>query len=190
MNIVPNVVQTTPNGERGMDIFSRLLDDRIVMVDGEVNDQMAAIVVAQILYLNGINDSKDISLYINSPGGSVSAGMAIIDAMNHVNCDCVTIANGLAASMGSLILSQGAKDKRYCMPHAEVMVHQPLGGMQGQATDMSIAAKHIERTRSTINKMLADACGKTPEDIASATERDNWLNADEALAFGIVDAIL
>lgn len=190
MNIVPNVIQSTPGGERGMDIYSRLLDSRIIMLDGEVTDQSASIVVAQLLYLDSVDSTKDISLYVNSPGGSVSAGMGIIDTMNLVGPDVSTIATGMAASMGAMILLSGAKGKRYALPHAEVMIHQPLGGSQGQASDMILAAKHIERTRATINQMIADATGKPIDEIAIATERDNFMTADEALAFGLIDKIL
>lgn len=190
MNIVPQVIQTTPNGERGMDIYSKLLDSRIIMLDGEVNDQSASIIIAQLLYLDSLDGTKDISLYVNSPGGSISAGMGIIDTMNHIGPDVATIATGLAASMGAMVLLSGAKGKRLALPHAEIMIHQPLGGTQGQASDMVIAAQHIERTRETINQMIADATEQPINVVKDATERDNFMTAQEALNFGLIDKIL
>lgn len=188
--VIPQTTKTTPQGEYHMDIYSRLLDERIVMLDGEVTDQTASLITAQLLYLEAQDPDKDISLYINSPGGSVSAGMGIIDTMNLVKPDVVTIGCGMSASMGALILACGQKGKRYVLPHGEVMIHQPLGGAKGQATDILISAEHIKRTRQTINEMLAEATGKDIKDIARDTERDNYLSAQEALDYGLVDAII
>lgn len=188
--VIPQTTKTTPQGEYHMDIYSRLLDERIVMLDGEVTDQTASLITAQLLYLEAQDPDKDISLYINSPGGSVSAGMGIIDTMNLVKPDVVTVGCGMSASMGALILDCGQKGKRYVLPHGEVMIHQPLGGAKGQATDILISAEHIKRTRQTINEMLAEATGKNIEDIARDTERDNYLSAQEALDYGLVDAII
>lgn len=188
--VIPQTTKTTPQGEYHMDIYSRLLDERIVMLDGEVTDQTASLITAQLLYLEAQDPDKDISLYINSPGGSVSAGMGIIDTMNLIKPDVVTIGCGMSASMGALILTCGQKGKRYVLPHGEVMIHQPLGGAKGQATDILISAEHIKRTRQTINEMLAEATGKDIEDIARDTERDNYLSAQEALDYGLVDAII
>lgn len=188
--VIPQTTKTTPRGEYHMDIYSRLLDERIIMLDGEVTDQTASLVTAQLLYLEAQDPDKDISLYINSPGGSVSAGMGIIDTMNLIKPDVVTIGCGMSASMGAVILTSGTKGKRYVLPHGEVMIHQPLGGAKGQATDILISAEHIKRTRETINEMLAKATGKDIEDIARDTERDNYLSAQEALDYGLVDAII
>lgn len=188
--VIPQTTKTTPRGEYHMDIYSRLLDERIIMLDGEVTDQTASLVTAQLLYLEAQDPDKDISLYINSPGGSVSAGMGIIDTMNLIKPDVVTIGCGMSASMGAVILTNGTKGKRYVLPHGEVMIHQPLGGAKGQATDILISAEHIKRTRETINEMLAKATGKDIEDIARDTERDNYLSAQEALDYGLVDAII
>ena len=190
MALVPYVVEQTNRGERSYDIFSRLLNDRIIVLSDEVNDATASIVVAQLLYLEGQDAEKDISLYINSPGGSVTAGMAIYDTMQYIKCDVSTICMGLAASMGAFLLSSGAKGKRYCLPNAEVMIHQPLGGVKGQATEIEIAAQHILRTKQKLNRILAENTGKSIEVIAADTDRDNWLTAEEACAYGLVDKVL
>ena len=189
MALVPMVVEQTNRGERSFDIYSRLLEDRIVFLCDEVNDATASLVVAQLLYLEGQDSEKDISLYINSPGGSVSAGLAIYDTMQYIKCDVSTICMGMAASMGAFLLSSGAKGKRYALPNSEIMIHQPLGGAQGQATDIKIAAEHILRTREKLNKILAENTGKPIEQIALDTERDNWLSAQEAMDYGIVDKV-
>ncbi|MBR6940178.1 MAG: ATP-dependent Clp endopeptidase proteolytic subunit ClpP [Clostridia bacterium] len=190
MPLVPYVIEQTNRGERSYDIFSRLLNDRIVVLSDEVNDATASVVVAQLLYLESQDPDKDISLYINSPGGSVTAGMAIYDTMQYVKCDVSTICMGMAASMGAFLLSSGAKGKRYALPNSEIMIHQPLGGMQGQATDMQIAAAHIQRTKEKLNQILAENTGKSIEDIAKDTDRDNWLTADEAAEYGLVDKVI
>ncbi len=189
MALVPYVVEQTNRGERQFDIFSRLLNDRIIVLSDEVNDATASLVVAQLLYLEGQDSEKDISLYINSPGGSVSAGLAIYDTMQYIKCDVSTICMGMAASMGAFLLSSGAKGKRFALPNSEIMIHQPLGGAQGQATDIKIAAEHILRTREKLNKILAENTGKPIEQIAVDTERDNWLSAQEAMDYGIVDKV-
>ncbi len=189
MALVPYVVEQTSRGERSYDIFSRLLNDRIIVLSDEVNDATASLVVAQLLYLEGQDNEKDISLYINSPGGSVTAGMAIYDTMQYIKCDVSTICMGMAASMGAFLLSSGAKGKRYALPNSEVMIHQPSGGAQGQATEIDIIAKHILRTREKLNKILAENTGKPIEQVALDTERDNWLSAEEALEYGLVDKI-
>jgi len=189
MALVPYVVEQTNRGERQYDIFSRLLNDRIIVLSDEVNDATASLVVAQLLYLEGQDSEKDISLYINSPGGSVSAGLAIYDTMQYIKCDVSTICMGMAASMGAFLLSSGAKGKRYALPNSEIMIHQPLGGAQGQATDIKIAAEHILRTREKLNKILAENTGKPIEQIAIDTERDNWLSAQDAMDYGIVDKV-
>ena len=189
MALVPYVVEQTNRGERQYDIFSRLLNDRIIVLSDEVNDATASLVVAQLLYLEGQDSEKDISLYINSPGGSVSAGLAIYDTMQYIKCDVSTICMGMAASMGAFLLSSGAKGKRFALPNSEIMIHQPLGGAQGQATDIKIAAEHILRTREKLNKILAENTGKPIEQIAIDTERDNWLSAQEAMDYGIVDKV-
>ncbi len=189
MALVPYVVEQTNRGERQYDIFSRLLNDRIIVLSDEVNDATASLVVAQLLYLEGQDSEKDISLYINSPGGSVSAGLAIYDTMQYIKCDVSTICMGMAASMGAFLLSSGAKGKRFALPNSEIMIHQPLGGAQGQATDIKIAAEHILRTREKLNKILAENTGKPVEQIALDTERDNWLSAQEAMDYGIVDKV-
>ena len=189
MALVPYVVEQTNRGERQYDIFSRLLNDRIIVLSDEVNDATASLVVAQLLYLEGQDSEKDISLYINSPGGSVSAGLAIYDTMQYIKCDVSTICMGMAASMGAFLLSSGAKGKRYALPNSEIMIHQPLGGAQGQATDIKIAAEHILRTREKLNKILAENTGKPIEQIALDTERDNWLSAQDAMDYGIVDKV-
>ncbi len=190
MALVPYVVEQTGNGERSMDIFSRLLNDRIIVLSDEVNSQTASLVVAQLLFLESQDSEKDISLYINSPGGSVTDGMAIYDTMNYIKCDVSTICVGMAASMGAFLLSSGAKGKRICLPNAEVMIHQPLGQTQGQATEIEIAAKHILQTKEKLNKILADNCGKTVEELAKDTDRDNWLTAQQALEYGLVDKVI
>ena len=189
MALVPYVVEQTNRGERQYDIFSRLLNDRIIVLSDEVNDATASLVVAQLLYLEGQDSEKDISLYINSPGGSVSAGLAIYDTMQYIKCDVSTICMGMAASMGAFLLSSGAKGKRFALPNSEIMIHQPLGGAKGQATDIKIAAEHILRTREKLNKILAENTGKPIEQIALDTERDNWLSAQEATDYGIVDKV-
>jgi len=190
MNLVPMVVEQTSRGERSYDIFSRLLNDRIIMLNGQVDDASASLIVAQMLYLEGQDPDKDISFYINSPGGSVSAGLAIYDTMQYIKCDVSTICIGMAASMGAFLLSSGAKGKRYALPNAEVMIHQPLGGAQGQASDILISARHIERTRENLNKILSDNTGKPLDQISLDTDRDNWMTASEAKEYGIVDKVI
>ena len=190
MALVPYVVEQTNRGERSYDIFSRLLSDRIIVLSDEVNDATASIVVAQLLFLEGQDPEKDISLYINSPGGSVTAGMAIYDTMQYVKCDVSTICLGMAASMGAFLLSSGAKGKRIALPNSEIMIHQPLGGAQGQATEIKIIADHILRTREKLNRILAENTGKSIEEIARDTERDNYLTAEQACEYGIVDKVL
>lgn len=190
MSLVPMVIEQTGRGERSFDIYSRLLNDRIVMLCEEVNDTTASLVVAQLLYLEAQDPDKDISLYINSPGGSVTAGMAIYDTMNYIKCDVSTICIGMAASMGAFLLSSGAKGKRFVLPNAEVMIHQPSGGSQGQATDILIQASHIQRTKERLNRILAANSGKPVEQIAADTERDNWMTAEEAVAYGLVDKVI
>lgn len=190
MNLVPMVVEQTSRGERSYDIFSRLLNDRIIMLNGQVDDASASLIVAQMLYLEGQDPDKDISFYINSPGGSVSAGLAIYDTMQYIKCDVSTICIGMAASMGAFLLSSGAKGKRYALPNAEVMIHQPLGGAQGQASDILISARHIERTRENLNKILSENTGRPLEQIAVDTDRDNWMSATEAKDYGIVDKVI
>ena len=190
MSLVPYVLEQTSRGERSYDIFSRLLNDRIIMLNEEVNNTTASIVIAQMLYLEGQDPDKDISFYINSPGGSVTAGMAIYDTMQYIKCDVSTICMGMAASMGAFLLSAGAKGKRYALPNSEIMIHQPLGGTQGQATEILIHAKHIEKTRANLNKILAENTGKTLEEIARDTERDNFMSANEALEYGLIDKVI
>ncbi len=190
MSLVPYVVEQTGNGERSFDIFSRLLEDRIVMLHDEVNDTTASLVIAQFLYLEGKDPERDISFYINSPGGSVSAGMAIYDTMNYIKCDVSTICMGMAASMGAFLLSVGAKGKRFALPNSEIMIHQPLGSAEGQATDILIHANHIKRTREKINSVLAEVTGKPLEVIQADTERDNFMTAEEALNYGLIDKVL
>ncbi len=189
MALVPYVIEQTNRGERSYDIFSRLLNDRIIVLSDEVNDATASLVVAQLLYLEGQDNEKDISLYINSPGGSVTAGFAIYDTMQYIKCDVSTICMGMAASMGAFLLSSGAKGKRFALPNSEIMIHQPSGGAQGQATEIDIVAKHILRTREKLNRILAENTGKPIEQIARDTERDNFLSAQEALDYGLVDKI-
>ena len=191
MSLVPMVVEQTSRGERSYDIFSRLLNDRIIMLSDQVNDATASLVIAQLLYLEGQDSEKDISLYINSPGGSISAGMGIYDTMNYIKCDVSTICVGLAASMGSFLLSAGAKGKRFALPNSEILIHQPLmGGLQGQATDIKIHADHIIRTRTKLNELLAKHTGQPVETILKDTERDNYMSAQEAVEYGLVDAII
>ena len=190
MALVPMVVEQTSRGERSYDIYSRLLGDRIIFLADEVNDTTASLVVAQLLYLEAQDPEKDIYLYINSPGGSISAGMAIYDTMNYIKCDVSTICVGMAASMGAFLLSSGAKGKRFALPNAEVMIHQPLGGMQGQASDIKIHADHIIKIRAKLNKLLSEQTGKPLETIERDTERDNFMSADEACAYGLVDKVI
>lgn len=190
MQTIPNVIQQTNHGERAYDIFSRLLEDRIIILGEEVNNVTSQLIVAQLLYLESKDPDKDIYLYINSPGGSITDGMAIFDTMNHVKPDVSTICMGMAASMGAFLLAAGAKGKRFVLPNAEVMIHQPLGGAKGQATDIQIAAAHIQRLKERLNTILAERTGKPIEEIAAATDRDNWLSAQEAIDFGLVDKIL
>ena len=190
MALVPMVVEQTARGERSYDIYSRLLNDRIIFLADEVNDTTASLVVAQLLYLEAQDPDKDIYLYINSPGGSISAGMAIYDTMNYIKCDVSTICVGMAASMGAFLLSSGAKGKRFALPNAEVMIHQPLGGTRGQATDIKIHADHIIRIREKLNKLLSEQTGKPLETIERDTERDNFMTADEACAYGLVDKVI
>lgn len=190
MALVPYVIEQSSRGERSYDIFSRLLNDRIIVLSDEVNDATASLVVAQLLYLEGQDPEKDISLYINSPGGSVTAGFAIYDTMQYIKCDISTICMGMAASMGAFLLSSGAKGKRFALPNSEIMIHQPSGGAQGQATEIEITAKQILKIRERLNKILADNTGKPIDIIAKDTERDNFMSADEALDYGLVDKIL
>lgn len=191
MSLVPMVIEQTGRGERSYDIFSRLLNDRIVMLSEDVNDTSASLVVAQLLYLEGQDPEKDISLYINSPGGSISAGMAIYDTMQYIKCDVSTICLGMAASMGAFLLAAGAKGKRFALPNSEIMIHQPLmQGLQGQTTDIKIHADHLVRTRDTLNRILAERTGKPIEQIRLDTERDNFLSAEEAKAYGLVDEVI
>ena len=186
---MPYVVERTAAGERSYDLPSRLLEDRIIFLTGEVNDASANAVIAQLIYLEGKDPTKDISLYINSPGGSVSAGLAIYDTMNYIKCDVSTICMGMAASMGAFLLSSGAKGKRFALPNAEVMIHQPLGGAQGQASDIKIAAEHILRTKAKLNRILAENCGRPVSDLERDTDRDNWLTADQAKEYGLIDKV-
>ena len=188
--LVPTVIEQTNRGERAYDIFSRLLNDRIVVLSEEVNDMTASLVVAQLLFLEGQDAEKDISLYINSPGGSVSAGFAIFDTMQYIKCDVSTICMGMAASMGAFLLAAGAKGKRYALPNSEIMIHQPLGGAQGQATDIKIVSDHIIHIRDKINRILAEETGKPIEIIERDTDRDNYMTADEACEYGLVDKVL
>ena len=190
MSLVPYVIEQTNRGERSYDIFSRLLNDRIVMLNEEVNDVSAGLIVAQLLYLEGQDTAKDISLYINSPGGSVTAGMAIYDTMQYVKCDVSTICIGMAASMGAFLLAAGAKGKRFALPNSDIMIHQPSGGAQGQATDIMIHADHIIATKKKLNTILAEKTGQPIEVIARDTERDNFMTAEQAVAYGLVDKVL
>ena len=190
MSLVPYVIEQTSRGERSYDIYSRLLKDRIIFLGEEVTDVSANIVIAQMLFLEAEDPSKDIHLYINSPGGSVSAGFAIYDTMQYIKCDVSTVCIGMAASMGAFLLSGGAKGKRFALPNAEIMIHQPSGGSQGQATEIEIAAKHILKTKEKLNRMLSENTGKPYETIAADTERDNWMSAEEACAYGLIDSVI
>ena len=188
--VVPYVVEQTGKGERSYDIYSRLLEDRVIFLTGEINDAVADTVVAQLIYLEGKDPNKDISLYINSPGGSVTAGFAIYDTMNFIKCDVSTICIGMAASMGAFLLSSGAKGKRYALPNSEVMIHQPLGGAQGQASDIKIQAEHIIKTKPRLNSILAENSGKPYEQVEKDTDRDNYLSAEEAKEYGLIDQVI
>ncbi len=190
MALVPMVVEQTSRGERSYDIYSRLLNDRIIFLADEVNDTTASLVVAQLLYLEAQDPDKDIYLYINSPGGSITSGMAIYDTMNYIKCDVSTICIGMAASMGAFLLSSGAKGKRFALPNSEIMIHQPLGGMQGQATDIKIHADRILKIKDKLNHLLSEQTGKALEIIERDTERDNFMSADEACAYGLIDKVI
>ena len=190
MSLVPMVVEQTGHGERSYDIYSRLLNDRIIILAEEVNDTTASLVIAQLLYLESQDPDKDISFYINSPGGSVTAGLAIFDTMQYIKCDVSTICIGMAASMGAFLLAAGAKGKRYCLPNSEVMIHQPLGGIIGSATDAEIRSRNLKKTKEKLNRMLAEFTGKTPEEILRDTDRDNFLTAEEAKEYGLVDEVI
>ena len=190
MSLVPYVVEQTGRGERSYDIFSRLLNDRIILLNEEVNSASAGVIVAQLLYLEGQDASKDISLYINSPGGSVTDGLAIYDTMQYIKCDVSTICLGMAASLGAFLLAAGTKGKRYALPNAEIMIHQPSGGAKGQATDISIHANHILKTKERLNKILSEKTGQSFETIAKDTERDNFMSAQEAQAYGLIDKVI
>ena len=190
LSLVPTVIEQTNRGERAYDIFSRLLNDRIVVLSEEVNDVTASLVVAQLLFLEGQDPEKDIAFYINSPGGSVSAGFAIYDTMQYIKCDVSTICLGMAASMGAFLLAAGAPGKRFALPNSEIMIHQPLGGAQGQASDIKIASDHILRTRDKLNRILSERTGKPLEVIERDTERDNFMSAEEACEYGLVDKVL
>lgn len=188
--LIPNVIEQTSRGERAYDIFSRLLKDRIVMVSGKINDAMASVVCAELLFLASEDNEKDIQMYINSPGGSVTAGFAIYDTMNYVHPDVSTVCMGMAASMGAFLLSSGTKGKRICLPNSEVMIHQPLGGAQGQATEIQIAAEHILKIKERLTQILADNCGKDYDTVKDACKRDHYLTAEEAKNFGLIDKII
>lgn len=190
MTMIPYVIEQTGRGERSYDIFSRLLNDRIIMLNDQVDNASASVIIAQLLYLEGQDPDKDISFYINSPGGSVSAGLAIYDTMQYIKCDVSTICMGMAASMGAFLLSAGAKGKRLALPNSEIMIHQPLGQAQGQATDILIHANHIEKTRANLNKILAENTGKPLEVIQRDTERDNFMSAEEAMEYGLIDKVI
>ncbi|HJG47487.1 MAG TPA: ATP-dependent Clp endopeptidase proteolytic subunit ClpP [Facklamia tabacinasalis] len=190
MNLVPTVIEQTSRGERAYDIYSRLLKDRIIMLSGQIDDNVANSVIAQLLFLDAQDPEKDIFLYINSPGGSVTAGMAMYDTMNFINADVQTIVIGMAASMASVLLAAGEKGKRWALPNAEVMIHQPLGGAQGQATEIEIAARHILKTRERLNQILSDKTGQPIEVIEQDTDRDNFKTAEEALEYGLIDGIM
>ncbi len=190
MSVIPYVIEQTSRGERSYDIYSRLLKERIIFLGEEVTDASASVIIAQLLFLEGEDPEKDIHLYINSPGGSVSAGLAIYDTMQYIKCDVSTICIGMAASMGAFLLSGGAKGKRYALPNAEIMIHQPLGGAQGQATEIKIAAEHILKTRDRLNKILAQNTGRDLETIERDTERDNFMSAEEAKEYGLVDEVI
>jgi len=193
MSLVPTVIEQTGRGERAYDIYSRLLNDRIIMLNEEVNSVTAGLVVAQLLFLEGQDPEKDISLYINSPGGSVTDGMAIYDTMNYIKCDVSTICMGMAASMGAFLLSSGAKGKRLALPNSEIMIHQPLiagGGISGQVTDIQIRSKYLQRTKDRLNRILSDNTGKDYDTVCRDTERDNFMTAEEALEYGLIDKVL
>ena len=190
MNLIPTVIEQSSRGERAYDIYSRLLKDRIIMLSGQVTDDLANSIIAQLLFLDAQDSEKDIYLYINSPGGSVTAGMAIYDTMNFVKADVQTIVMGMAASMGSLLLTAGTKGKRFALPNAEIMIHQPLGGAQGQATEIEIAARHILQTRERLNKILAERTGQPLEVIEKDTDRDNYMTAEQAKAYGLIDEVM
>lgn len=187
--LIPYVVERTSNGERSYDLYSRLLEDRIIFLTGEIDDTLANTIVAQLIYLEGKDATKDINLYINSPGGSVTAGLAIYDTMNYIKCPVATNCIGMAASMAAVLLSSGAKGKRYALPNSEVMIHQPLGGAQGQASDIKIVADHIMKTKSKLNQILASNTGKSISEIERDTDRDNYLSATEALEYGLIDKV-
>ncbi|MBQ8600177.1 MAG: ATP-dependent Clp endopeptidase proteolytic subunit ClpP [Clostridia bacterium] len=190
MSLVPMVVEQTGHGERSYDIYSRLLNDRIIMLTEEVNDTTASLVIAQLLYLESQDPDKDISLYINSPGGSVTAGLAIFDTMQYIKCDVSTICIGMAASMGAFLLAAGAKGKRFCLPNSEVMIHQPLGGFLGSATDVEIRNRNLKKTKEKLSRMMAEFTGKSYEEILRDTDRDNFLSAEEAKEYGLVDQVI
>ena len=190
MALIPMVVEQTNRGERSYDIYSRLLNDRIIFLSDEVNDTTASLVVAQLLYLEAQDPDKDISLYINSPGGSISSGMAIYDTMNYIKCDVSTICVGMAASMGAFLLAAGTKGKRYALPNSEIMIHQPLGGYQGQASDIQIHADHIIKIKEKMNRILAEKTGKSYEELVKDTERDNFMSAQAALEYGLIDKVM
>ncbi len=190
MTMIPYVIEQTGRGERSYDIFSRLLNDRIIMLNDQVDNASASVIIAQLLYLEGQDPEKDISFYINSPGGSVSAGLAIYDTMQYIKCDVSTICMGMAASMGAFLLSAGTKGKRLALPNSEIMIHQPLGQAQGQATDILIHASHIEKTRANLNKILAENTGRPLEEIIRDTERDNFMSAKEAMEYGLIDKVI
>lgn len=190
MSLVPYVIEQTSRGERSYDIYSRLLKERIIFLDTEVNDASASVIVAQLLFLEAEDPEKDIQFYINSPGGSISAGMAIYDTMNYIKCDVSTICMGMAASMGAFLLSAGTKGKRFALPNAEIMIHQPSGGAQGQATEIEINARHILKIREKMNRLMAEHTGQSYETICADTERDNWKTAEEALEYGLIDKIV
>ena len=190
MSLVPYVVEQTSRGERSYDIFSRLLNDRIIFLSEEVNDTTASLIVAQLLYLEAQDPDKDIQFYINSPGGSVTAGMAIYDTMQYIKCDVATICVGMAASMGAFLLSAGTKGKRMALPNAEIMIHQPSAGTQGQITDMAIHMKRLETIKARMNRILAEKTGKSVEEVTAACERDNFMTSEEAMEFGIIDRVL
>ena len=190
MSLVPYVIEQTSRGERSYDIYSRLLKERIIFLGEEVNEVTASLVVAQLLFLEADDPEKDIQLYINSPGGSVTAGFAIYDTMQYIKCDVSTICIGMAASMGAFLLSGGTKGKRMALPNAEIMIHQPLGGAQGQATEIEIAAKHVLRTKEKLNKILAENCNQPLDVIAKDTDRDNWMTAEEAKEYGLIDLVI
>ena len=189
-NFVPNVIEQSENGERAYDLYSRLLKERIVLLDGEVNQHSASIIVAELLFLESENPEQDITLYINSPGGSVSDGLAIHDTMQYISCDVSTVVMGMAASMGAFLLSAGAKGKRFALPNAEIMIHQPLGGASGQSTDVEIHARHLLKTREKLESLMAEYSGRTLEEIHTACERDNYLSPSEAMELGLIDKIM